>query len=212
MNTWRWGCWIGLVIFAGACSSAPVADTPPTAADDNISESADVAEPASCDPIDDQIPLQPAADGELPFERLNFRPLEVDATEDTLSFKSQRYSFRFCKRDRTWGVTALNPAAESEEDYAAYFEALSEPDYETIADDDRTYQARVRLDASWLKDETASGGDDLEQVIFELIKPGDGQPISKVLYGNTEFVERELGASGGVPKLSRSLVADDGLW
>ncbi|NEQ50153.1 MAG: hypothetical protein F6K11_08490 [Leptolyngbya sp. SIO3F4] len=217
MKLWRWG-WLGLVVLASACSpnqALETSTTDSTTETSSATELVSVEQPAieriSCAPMESQIPLQPDVDGELPFERFNFRPTEATATEDTVTFHGERYSFTFCKSDRTWGVKALEPAIEAEEDYATYFEALSDPEYEAITSNDQTYRARVRLDASWLDDQ-ATSSDNLEQVIFELVKPGDSLTTSKVLYTNNEIIEQELGASAGVPEITRSLATDDALW
>lgn len=170
-----------------------------------------VAETAACEPMEAEVPLQQAAETELPFERFDFRPTEVEATETTLTFKGRRYGFTFCKGDRTWGIQSLELAPPAEEDYAEYFEALSAPDYEIITQQDKNYQARVRLEASWLDNQSASDNN-LEQVIFELIKPGEREPIAKVLYTNTDIIERELGATAGIPTVTQTLVTDDDLW
>lgn len=207
MKIWRWG-YVGLAIALTACSSGK---TDQTAATDTSPEVAP-AEVTSCAPMETQVPLRPATETELPFEQFDFRPTEVDATDSTLTFKGSRYSFTLCKRDRTWGVQSLEPAAApEEEDYLQYYESLANPDYATIAYQDQTYQARVRLDASWI-DEEQDPSNSLEQVIFDLIQPGQEQPVSKVLYTNTDIVERELGATAGVPLITRSLVTEDSLW
>lgn len=216
MKIWRWNTNLAIAsalvcqVAISACNSGQaVNQAAPTENTGTVGETASTA--VACDPMDSRVPLQPATDIELPFERFNFRPTTVEATDSTLTFKGSRYSFIFCKGDRTWGVEALEPAPIEEEDYAAYFEALSDPDYETITSQNQTYQARVRLEASWLDEEQASDNN-LEQVIFELIKPGDNQPISQVLYTNTDIIERDLGASAGVPTITRTLTTDDALW
>lgn len=227
MKIWRWG-WIGLVVAASACGLVKQVDGSPSATDavapsasGTVESPADgpesLTEGTSCAPMASQVPLQPATDTELPFERFDFRPTSVEATDTTLTFTGQRYGFTFCKLDRTWGVQSLAPApaqtpAEAEADYAEYFASLAAPDYETTTGQDQAYQARVRLDASWLEQEGSSGGDDLEQVVFELIKPGESQPISQVLYTNTDIVQRELGATAGVPNVTRALATDEALW
>ncbi|MEM9267161.1 MAG: hypothetical protein AAGA46_16720 [Cyanobacteria bacterium P01_F01_bin.13] len=205
MKMWHWG-WIGLVFLASACGPKQV--TAPAAP--KAAETISVEQTTSCDPMDSKLPLQPDADGELPFQRFDFRPTKVNATDTTLTFASRRYSFTFCKSDRTWGIEALDPAAETEADYATYLEDISDPDYEPVTDNDQTYRARVRLDASWIND-AKDASDNQEQVIFELIKPG-AETISQVLYTNTDIIERELGASAGVPHISRALATDDALW
>ncbi|MBE9067550.1 hypothetical protein IQ260_12860 [Leptolyngbya cf. ectocarpi LEGE 11479] len=215
MKIWHWG-WIGLMLMASACSQDQVENNltqpaEPESATAEVVAEADDSE-ASCDPMDDQAPLQPTAETELPFERFDFRPTEVTATDTTLTFAGKRYQFTFCKRDRTWGIETLEAVPETEEDYAEYFEALGDPDYETITREERPYQARVRLDASWLASRSNPNDDDLEEVIFELIKPGEIVPISTVLYTNTDILDRELGASAGVPTLTRALATDEDIW
>lgn len=190
-----------------ACSAGQTTEQTTLPESPNVAGDADPA----CDPMAAQVPLQPATDIELPFERFNFRPTEIEATDTTLTFKGARYSFTLCKRDRTWGIQAVDPIPETEADYADYLEALQEPDYETTTSQAQTYQARVRLDASWL-DSANPSDDSLEQVIFDLIKPGTTEPLSTVLYTNTDIIERELGASAGVPTVTRTLVTDDALW
>lgn len=215
MKIWHWGC-LGLMLMAGACSQNQATDSLTPSADtaaDPIEVAAETeAEAASCAPMDDQVPLQPATETELPFERFDFRPTEVSSTKDTLVFTGSRYQFTLCKRDRTWGIEALTPVPETEEDYAEYFEALADPDYETVTSAERPYEARVRLDASWLDSRSSPSDDDLEEVIFELLKPGEIVPISTVLYTNTEILDRELGASAGVPTITRALATDEDIW
>lgn len=214
MKIWRWG-WISLVVLASACSSNQTVDAPATSSTEEAlitqQPSQPLAEQTSCEPMDSQVPLQPDAEGALPFERFDFRPTDVSATDGTLTFKGKRYSFTFCKRDRTWGIAALNPASETEADYATYLETLSDPEYEAVTSNEQTYRARVRLDASWL-DNQSDASEDREQVIFEMIKPGDSETISQVLYTNAEIIAQELGASAGVPVLTRSIANEDSLW
>ena len=110
MKMWHWGL-IGLVFLASACGpkqvTAPTTDTGSVDAIETASAEAGTADtkalerPASCGPMDRKLPLQPDADGELPFERFDFRPIRVSATDTTLTFASRRYSFTFCKGDRT---------------------------------------------------------------------------------------------------------------
>lgn len=211
MKMWHLG-WLGPVLLASACSPKQV--VAPTTTDTSSSEATEIVsvEQPSCDPMDSKLPLQPDADGELPFERFDFRPTKVSATDTTLTFASRRYSFIFCKSDRTWGIEALDPTTETEADYATYLEAISDPEYETITSNDQTYRARVRLNASWLDDSKAAASDNQEQVIFDLITPGNSETISQVLYTNTDIIERELGASAGVPHISRALATDNALW
>ncbi|MEM8615013.1 MAG: hypothetical protein AAGF93_23615, partial [Cyanobacteria bacterium P01_H01_bin.105] len=212
MKIWRWG-YIGLLFAISACNSGQSTEQATLPEPIEIAASAALETEAACPPMDARVPLQPATEAELPFERFNFRPTAVEATETTLAFRGNRYGFVFCKRDRTWGIESITPEPTEEADYAEYFEALAEPDYEIITGQDRVYQARVRLDASWLDDETAAAADDdLEQIIFELIKPGEKEPVAKVLYTNTDILERELGASAGVPTVTQTLVTDDALW
>ncbi|NEZ55517.1 hypothetical protein [Adonisia turfae] len=210
MKIWRWGC-IGLVVAISACGPGEQATAPDSPGPNGADVTTTAAATAACDPMESQVPLQAATEVDLPFERFDFRPTEVEATESTLIFRGRRYGFTFCKRDRTWGVEALEVAPPVEEDYAEYFESLGDPDYETIASQEQSYQARVRLDASWVEgSETLEN--DLEQVIFELIKPGDSEPTAQVLYTNTDIIERELGATAGVPTITQTLVTDDALW
>ena len=214
MKIWRLG-WIGLVIVVSACGGPDqVADAPASPTNPDEAQQPTEAEQASCEPMPTQVPLQLATDTELPFQSFDFRPTEVEATETTLTFNGRRYGFTFCKRDRTWGIETFEPAPETEQDYAEYFEALGDPDYESVTGQEQSYQARVRLDASWLDEETGSSSDanDVEQVIFELIKPGETQPVSTVLYTNTDIVERELGATAGVPNVTQTLATDKALW
>lgn len=208
MKFWRWG-WVGLLIAVSACSLDQLPQEQSTA--NRPSESTADLDQASCAAIDTQVPLRPGTDVELPFERFDFRPTQVETTDTTLTFRGDYYAFTFCKRDRSWGIQALEPAPAVEEDYAEYFQGLSDPDYATITSQAQTYQARVRLDAPWLENQPASENDP-EQVIFELLKPGDSQPVSKVLYTNTDIIERELGASAGIPTVTQSLATDDALW
>ncbi|WP_152532210.1 hypothetical protein [Leptolyngbya sp. Heron Island J] len=217
MKIWRWKH-MGLAIASALTCQVAISACTPGQPVNQAAPSAETAEAidatgtaAACDPMDSQVPLQPATDIELPFERFNFRPTAVEATDSTLTFKGSRYSFTFCKGDRTWGVAALEPEPSEEEDYAAYFAALSDPAYQTVTSQDQPYQARVRLDAAWVDEEPASDND-LEQVIFELIKPGDSQPTAQVLYTNTDIIERELGVSAGVPTITGTAVTADALW
>ena len=216
MKIWRrnyLGLAIASVLIAQAaisgCSPRQQAQTAPPENDDELAAT-NQAE-AACDPMEAQVPLQPATDIELPFERFDFRPTAIEATEDTLTFQGRRYAFTVCKRDRTWGVTALEVEPPQEEDYAEYFASLGDPNYETITNQEQSYEARVRLDASWI-DEEPTAADDVEQVIFELIKPGDSEPTAQVLYTNTDIVERELGATAGVPTITQALATDNALW
>ena len=217
MKIWRWKH-TGLAIASAltcqvaisACNPGqPVNQAAPSESAEITSKATSPAA-AACAPMDSQVSLQPATEDELPFERFDFRPTAVEATDSTLTFKGSRYSFTFCKGDRTWGVEALEPDAR-EEDYEEYFAALSDPDYTTVTDQNQTYQARVRLDAPWLDGEPASN-DELEQVIFELITPGDSQPTSQVLYTNADIIERQLGATAGVPTITGTVATDDALW
>lgn len=193
-----------------ACSPRQQAQTaPPENEEELAANPAETA--AACDPMEARVPLQPETDIELPFERFDFRPTAVEATEATLTFKGRRYAFTVCKRDRTWGVEALDVAPPVEEDYAEYFESLGDPDYETITSQEQTYEARVRLDAPWIDEEPVSEND-LEQVIFELIKPGESEPTTQVLYTNTDVIEQELGVSAGVPTITQALATDNTLW
>lgn len=215
MKMRRWG-WIGLVLLASACGANQdvansIADVSPAPPAESAESAQEPAIPVSCGPMDSQVPLQPDADGALPFERFDFRPTQVDATETTLTFKSGRYSFTFCKGDRTWGIQTLETATETEDDYATYFEAIADPEYEPVASNEQTYRARVRLDASWLDNQKEST-EDLEQVIFDLVKPGNSETVSQVLYTNTEILERELGASAGVPEITGSFATEEALW
>ena len=200
MKSWRWGC-LGFAIAIAACGQGEAVQSPQP-----------VAVPAaeSCAPMESETALQPESETRLPFERFDFRPTQVAATDTTLTFTGEYYSFTLCKRDRTWGVQTLTPTPRTEADYADYYQALAEPDYEPVTGAD-TYQARVRLDAAWLDDESAPS-DSLEQVIFEVIKPGESDPVSTVLYTNNDIIERELGASAGIPEVSRTLATDDALW
>ena len=215
MKIWRWG-YIGFLFALSACTSGqPIEQTTqPNPADVGSTASATDAEEetAACAPVDSQVPLQPATETELPFERLDFRPVEVEATETTLAFVGKRYKFIFCQRDRTWGVESITPEPAEESDYAEYFAALAEPDYEIVTGQDRVYQARVRLDAAWLDEQTTATDEDLEQIIFELIKPGETEPISQVLYTNTDIRDRELGATAGIPTLTQTVITDEALW
>ncbi|MGD1952007.1 MAG: hypothetical protein ACFB14_20520 [Leptolyngbyaceae cyanobacterium] len=193
-----------------ACSPRQQAQTaPPENEEELAANPAETA--AACDPMEARVPLQPETDIELPFERFDFRPTAVEATEATLTFKGRRYAFTVCKRERTWGVEALDVAPPVEEDYAEYFESLGDPDYETITSQEQTYEARVRLDAPWIDEEPVSEND-LEQVIFELIKPGESEPTTQVLYTNTDVIEQELGVSAGVPTITQALATDNTLW
>ncbi|NEP61690.1 MAG: hypothetical protein F6K31_32850 [Symploca sp. SIO2G7] len=194
MEIWRWG-YLGLAMAIMACSAGQT-----TATDSDA---------ASCGPMATQVPLHSTA--ELPFERFDFRPNEVEVTETTLSFKGQRYGFTFCKRDRTWGVQSLEFTPASEADYLDYYDSLANPDYKTVTSQTQTYQARVRLDAPWLVEEQESNAPS-ERVIFELIKPGENQPVAQVLYTNTDIVDRELGSTAGVPTITRTLTTADALW
>ena len=216
MKIWRWkhtdlaiASALTCQVVISACNpDQPVNQAAPA---DSVETTSEATSPAvACAPMDSQVPLQPATENELPFERFNFRPTAVEATDSTLTFKGSRYSFTFCKGDRTWGVEALEPDTR-EEDYEEYFAALSDPDYTTITSQNQAYQARVRLDAPWLEEAPASDNE-LEQVIFELIKPGDSQPTSQVLYTNTDIIERELGATVGVPTITGTVATDDALW
>lgn len=215
MKIWHWG-WVGLAIAMSACNSGE--QIQPTAIPDNEAEltsTATATQPSqaasSCEAMATQVPLPPATDVELPFERFDFRPTEVEATKQTLTFRGRRYEFTFCKGDRTWGIEALEPTPAVEEDYAEYFETLGNPDYEIVTQKNQNYQARVRLDASWLNDANHSD-EDVEEVIFELIKSGERDPVATVLYTNNEIIERELGATAGVPVITQTLVTDDALW
>ncbi len=216
MKIWPWG-FIGLTLTIFACGSSQPAspNTTPTNkelvnASAQLTEATPPSASSACAPMATQVPLQPANDTELPFERLNFRPTDVDATDTTLTFRSKRYEFTFCKGDRTWGINSLEASPPEEEDYAEYFDSLGNPDYEAIPHEGQTYQARVRLEASWLGGEQAPN--DLERVIFELLKPGDSEPLSKVLYTNKDIIERNLGASAGIPTVTQALAADNTLW
>ncbi|MEA5463577.1 hypothetical protein [Leptothoe sp. PORK10 BA2] len=222
MKIWRWG-WLGLVVAASACGLVKQVDGSPSVTGpqgsplDGTESLADVTDNNSCGPMTSQVPLQPATDTELPSERFDFRPTTVEATDTTLTFTGKRYEFTFCKLDRTWGIQSLEPAPaktaeEAEAEYAEYFEALAEPDYETITAQEQSYQARVRLDASWLDREGGPSNNDIEQVVFELIKPGESQPVAKVLYTNTDIIQRELGETAGVPNVTRALATDEALW
>ncbi|MBT9310989.1 hypothetical protein [Leptothoe kymatousa] len=213
MKIRRWG-WIGCAIALSACGLNQTAqDT--AARPDTSSTATPVAvesEPSRCAPMAQQVPLRPATENELPFEQFDFRPTTVTETEDTLTFAGNRYSFTFCKRDRTWGIDTVAPRRQTEEDYDAYYENLSNPEYAPINQPGGdTYEARVRLDAAWL-DNPNNAENNLEQVVFELIKPGTTQPSSTVLYTNGDIIERELGASAGVPHVSRALATADSLW
>ncbi|MEM1255292.1 MAG: hypothetical protein AAGI69_22875 [Cyanobacteria bacterium P01_H01_bin.21] len=215
MKIWR-RKYLGIAIASALiCQAAISACSPRQQAQTAPPENELAANPAetatTCDPMEARVPLQPETDIELPFERFDFRPTAVEATEDTLTFKGRRYAFTVCKRDRTWGVEALEVAPPVEEDYAEYFESLGDPDYETITSQEQTYEARVRLDAPWIDEEPVSEND-LEQVIFELIKPGESEPTAEVLYTNTDILERELGASAGVPTITQALATDNALW
>ena len=210
MKIWRWkyfGIGIASALILAACSPRP--QTAPAETEPELA-----AEPAetvvACDPMDERVALQSETDIELPFERFDFRPTSVEATESTLTFKGRRYAFTVCKRDRTWGVEALDVEPPKEEDYAEYFASLGDPDYEPITSQNQTYEARVRLDAPWIDEEPVSEND-LEQVVFELIKPGESEPVAQVLYTNTDIIERELGASAGVPTITRAVATDNAL-
>ncbi|MEM6255864.1 MAG: hypothetical protein AAF821_23370 [Cyanobacteria bacterium P01_D01_bin.156] len=215
MGRLHWG-WISLAIALSSCSlptNQIAAPEPPTSSSTSPVAEADIN---SCTPMASQVPLQPATDIELPFERFDFRPTLVTETDDTLTFAGNRYSFIFCKRDRTWGVESIPPLAATEEDYANYYEALSNPDYSNItASDGQTYEARVRLDAPWVEgsnDLLDSQEPPLEKVVFELLKPGQATPTATVLYTNTDIVDRELGASAGVPEIAQTLITDSAIW
>ncbi|MEM1242859.1 MAG: hypothetical protein AAGI45_23760, partial [Cyanobacteria bacterium P01_H01_bin.26] len=152
MKSWRWGC-LGFAIAMAACGQGEAVQSPQPA-------------PAACAPMESEAALQPESETLLPFERFDFRPTAVAATDTTLTFEGEYYSFTLCKRDRTWGVQTLTPTPRTEADYADYYQALAEPDYEPVTGAE-TYRARVRLDAAWLDDESAPS-DSLEQVIFEV--------------------------------------------
>ena len=209
MRVLRWG-WVSLAIALSACSLNQAANGPATPVEETTADPTAEVD-VSCAPMDSQVPLQPATDIELPFERFNFRPTSISETDDTLTFAGSRYSFTFCKRDRSWGIETVAPVPETEEDYAEYYESLGDPDYETIEVNGQLYKARVRLNASWLKEQPGSEND-VEQVIFELIKPGATEPTSTVLYTNGDIIDRELGVSAGIPTVTRSLATDDTLW
>lgn len=211
MKIWRWG-YLGIAIAITCCSPGTTAQQTALSKDSRSGPETLAPEATACSPMDTQVPLQPSVDMELPFERFDFRTTDVETTESTLTFKGKRYGFRFCKGDRTWGVQTINPQVppEDEDAYIDYFDSLIDPDYTAVTNQDRDYQARVRLDAAWLNDPSIPN--DLEQVIFELIKPGDSQPISSVLYTNTDIIERELGASAGVPTITQTLATADAIW
>ncbi|MEO0869057.1 MAG: hypothetical protein AAFY17_11540 [Cyanobacteria bacterium J06642_11] len=218
----NWG-WVSLAIALSACGINQAVTSPAISTEEVVAlestapliTEADVVDgtaPAasSCAPMESRVPLQPARDIELPFERFNFRSTSVTETEDTLTFTGSHYSFTLCQRDRSWGVAAIDPVPQTEADYAQYYDTLGDPEYDTIKANGQSYEARVRLDAPWIKDPGSVS--DVEQVFFELIKPGETEPTGTLLYTNADILERELGASAGIPSITRSLATEDALW
>lgn len=171
---------------------------------------------ANCPAANSPVSLKSSAEG-LIFEQFNFRPTAVELAVDTLTFKNDRYGFVFCRGNRSWTVQAMTPeSTSSPEDYDALLQEIANPTYQSIDLADQTYEARVRLEASWL---TAQGENDVEpdeeaqeEVVFELIKPGESEPIAQVLYSLANLQERELGFSVGVPEITQAVAYNGNLW
>ncbi len=166
------------------------------------------------------------------FEQFNFAPQEISVEPGKVAVKTPYYTFSLCqssgtksarKKNAKWAIASTAPEPEEPFDYATYASSLADPEYETIEIDEKLYEYRVRLQATWLDEElnptvapsdVENGGrppEEEESVYFDIKSP-DGEVTSYELYTVEAVREASIGASLGVPRISGTAVTDDGVW
>lgn len=175
----------------------------------------------NCPAANDTLPLQSATYNRI-VGGLNFRPHTMVATEDTITLENSLYRFVFCRSDRTWSVLS---GEGNEEDYDIYSQVRSEevlnPGYEPVELKGTFYRARVRLDSALHRAQVEASSSQAtttvdrshDKVVFELIKPGETEPMTQILYAAADKVDDPSHFFHlGVPSISRSLAHDDAIW
>lgn len=164
------------------------------------------------------ISLKPDAQEPL-YAPFDFHIQAIAEDEQYLRFRGEKVEFVVCKVDRTWSVVAA-PSEDKPVGEAAHDARLAEienPSLKSITLNDKTYQYRVKLNASWINSEgSPTPSPELtraeEGVVFELITPESPTPREIPLYTRRELEEAQLGASLGVPRVSAAIATEDSLW
>ncbi|MGQ4649686.1 hypothetical protein [Lyngbya aestuarii] len=136
------------------------------------------------------------------YDRFEYQIKEVVANEETIKFQTPKYDFVFCRDSSSWTVNSGTLASEK-----SVIEA-TDPAYETIELDGKSYQYRVVLDPNPLPDFQVEP----EKVVFELITPDSEQPQNHTLYTLEEMKQAQAGEQLGLPRITAALSYDNRLF
>ena len=176
-----------------------------------------------------EAPLKPLSTPEnMPvFEQFNFTPQNISIESGQVTVTTPYYTFSLCQnpgeKNAEWAIASTKPKPEDPFDYSTYASSLADPEYESIEIDEKSYEYRVRLQATWLDEElnptvapsdVENGGrpPEEEEAVYFDIKSPDGEVTSYELYTVEDVRAASIGASLGVPRISGTAVTDDSVW
>ncbi|MBZ8178917.1 hypothetical protein [Oscillatoria salina] len=188
---------ISLVWLLNSCSESTIRPT-----NQNIGNVANCPQPVAEEAV--LKPLQPREDF---YSRFNYQPQNIIADADTVRFQTINYDFVFCRGNKTWTIqpTTFDKEALSEENQQEFINKLSNPPYEIIELNGKTYQYRVNLQPNPFPNFEQQA----EQVILELITPDNPQPQRHILYTLEDVKQSQTGFNLGVAKVTAALQHDN---
>ena len=165
---------------------------------------------ANCPQPSESLPEIKITTGENFYQVFNYQIRNIIADEDTLNFQSLNHDFVFCRGNNNWSIqpgTWENKSLEPQ-NYEDIIAQVQNPPYQTIELDGNSYQYRIILDPNPFPDFHSEA----KQVVFELIRATDKEPLRQVLYTLEQMKKAQTGFQLGVPSITKALIYDQRLF
>ncbi|WP_017306043.1 hypothetical protein [Spirulina subsalsa] len=140
-------------------------------------------------------------------DRFNFQIRDIQQDGQILRFQSSNYDFVYC--NETWTVQRGTYQAPPPKTWEEQQAELEDPTYQSFEVNGQLYYYRAYLDPSPL----ANPNQLSQRVIFEIVPPGQDEPIVTTLYTVQQLRNANLGAELSDPREIHGIVyRDRPLW